>query len=176
MTLTWLVHRTAGLVDRANPGDAYKSLERLRSVWEVIVACALAFGVFVVIALLPTGALRNLWISQDLADTNDDAKRLAESFPTTDVLLYGAFFALLVAVLVLPMLLRWRAAARHVVESLYPIDRMYLADDKQVKGRTELESKLNLDVALIRNPLAVLSILTPLLTAALAAFLPEIGK
>ncbi|HSV40296.1 MAG TPA: hypothetical protein VLI04_16160 [Nocardioidaceae bacterium] len=176
VALTWLVHRSTGLVRPASDDDVDQGITRLLVVWDAIMACALAFAVFVVIALLPTGALRNLWISQDLADTDDDAKKLAESFPTTDVLLYGAFFALLVAVLVIPMLLSWRAAARRLVDRAYPINKANSADKTQVENRSQLESVLNLDVTLIRNPLAVLSILTPLVTATLAAFLPELGK
>jgi hypothetical protein len=42
-------------------------------------------------------------------------------------------------------------------------------------GRERLEGYLHLDVGLLRNPLIGMSILTPLITAALAAFIPQLG-
>ena len=43
------------------------------------------------------------------------------------------------------------------------------------ESRARLESLLGLDVTLIRNPLTLLTVLTPLVTSLLAAFLPELG-
>ena len=51
------------------------------------------------------------------------------------------------------------------------------AADKAAQGiRDSLEGMLNLSSGSLRNPLTVLTIATPLVTAALTAFVPEIGK
>jgi len=42
-------------------------------------------------------------------------------------------------------------------------------------ARARLEKLLHLDVPLLRNPLTALSVFTPLVTAALAAFIPQLG-
>jgi len=160
------------------PPDEDAKIDDLLSIWDHIVSVALAFAVLVVVALVPTGALRNLWLSQKVAeeDDKDAAEQLAAMFPSSDVLVYGAFFGLLIIVLVIPLLLSWRATARNIVDQAQPRHLKTAATPGDFTARGNLESMLNLDVSFLRNPLAVLSILTPLVTATLAAFLPELGK
>lgn len=42
-------------------------------------------------------------------------------------------------------------------------------------AKARLEKLLHLDVPLLRNPLTALSVFVPLVTAALAAFIPQLG-
>jgi hypothetical protein len=39
--------------------------------WDAITHCVLAFALFVVIALIPTGAQRSLWLTKGKAVEND---------------------------------------------------------------------------------------------------------
>jgi hypothetical protein len=44
-----------------------------------------------------------------------------------------------------------------------------------VTAKARLEKLLHLDVPLLRNPLTALSVFVPFVTAALAAFIPQLG-
>ena len=191
VALTWLCHKAVhpywvephalrmDLQDRdKSPREVTKTdadIAALQQIWSQIVGIALAFATLVAISLIPTGALRNLWLSLNV-DDKDATKRLEESFTTTDVLLYGAMWALVAALVVIPLVASWRSTAQSVVDAAYPPNATTAAD-KDAKGiRESLESMLNLSSGILRNPLTVLTIATPLVTAALAAFVPEFGK
>ena len=158
----------------------------LQQIWGQIVSVALAFSVLVAVSIIPTGALRNLWLSQDLRAQDKIAKhlklpgplpseRLEASFPSTDVLLYGAMWAFVAGVVVIPLVFSWRVAAQSVVDEIYPANSQTANQPDMVTARAALESMLNLSSGILRNPLTVLTIATPLVTAALAAFVPEIS-
>jgi len=181
---------TATATASASPGDLI-ALRQLKATWEVIVAVALAFAGFVAAAIVPTGALRNLWLSQtppvpvdgqpwELAMWDKQVEQLQPNleatFPASDVLSYGAFFGLLSAVLVIPLVMAWRSSAKKLVADTYPCPAGDPAEEKCIASRGRLEADLNLSTTVLRNPLTVLTILTPLVTAALAAFLPQIGS
>ena len=135
VALTWLAHQVtrpywakAAAEKQAPqiptpPERANEKVKSLLTVWEHITLIALAFAVFVGIAIIPSGVLRNLWLSQTGGGSN--AKALEASFPAADVLAYGAFFGLLVGVLVIPLVASWRAAAKQVVDEIYSADPGY---------------------------------------------------
>ncbi|RZT16832.1 hypothetical protein EV649_4365 [Kribbella sp. VKM Ac-2569] len=70
----------------------------------------------------------------------------------------------------------WRSCAREIVDHAYPLPPDGQPTEEWVARRARLEVLLHLDVSLLRNPLTALTILSPLLTGALAAFIPELGK
>jgi hypothetical protein len=197
LALTWLCHkavhpyRISRHALRETVQDANKSsrsltdtnddIAALQQIWSQIVAIALALAVLVAVSLIPTGALRNLWLSKDVKGATDEEtkaimKRLEESFTTTDVLLYGAMWALVAAVVVIPLVASWRASAQSVIDAAYPPDTTTATNTVALTTRQSLESMLNLSSGILRNPLTVLTVATPLVTAALAAFVPEIGS
>ena len=100
----------------------------------------------------------------------------AGEFPAVNVLYYGALFAVLLSVLAVPLAASWRSYARVLVDhaNLLPPDGQ--PTEEWVASRARLEALLHLDVSLLRNPLIALTILSPLLTGVLAAFIPELGK
>jgi hypothetical protein len=146
----------------------------LQQIWSQIVGIALAFATLVAISLVPTGALRNLWLSQEVQGKTA-TQQLQDSFTSTDVLLYGAMWALVAALVVIPLVASWRSTAQSVVDAAYPPNATTAADEAAKGTRDSLEAMLNLSSGILRNPLTVLTIATPLVTAALAAFVPEIG-
>lgn len=136
-------------------------------VWDLITHCLLAFGAFVVIALLPTGALRALWLATE---------QEPDKFPATDVLLYGAFFATILGVVALPVLASWRATSWRIVDAKVPLTKLSDVNGIWVEERQRLIEVLHLDQGLLRNPLTIFSVFLPLVTATLAAFLPQLAK
>jgi hypothetical protein len=78
-------------------------------------------------------------------------------------------------VLNVPLVAAWRRCARRAVDQAYPLPLDGQPAEEWVAARTRLEALLHLDVSLLRNPLTALTILSPLLTSALAAFIPQLG-
>lgn len=186
LTLVWLAHRecaelkesTHGLapVDAAAPAgeqqqavDAGRpTVDQLRRLWRLMTACVTAAAIAVVIAILTAGALRTAFTAY--------APGRAGEFPGSTVLLFGALFAVLQAAIGLPLIISWRARARDLVEHLYPFRLGGARADTETADRVRLEALLHLDVALLRNPLAALGILAPLVTSVLAVFVPGLAK
>ncbi len=140
---------------------------RLLLLWRLLTACVTAFAVTVVAAIVNSGALRASFLAAHPA-------RGAE-FPPANVLFYGAFFAVILAVITIPLVATWRSCAFSVVERTWPLPADGQPTDAWFSARAQLEKLLHLDVPLIRNPLTALSIFVPLITAALAAFIPQLG-
>ena len=65
---------------------------------------------------------------------------------------------------------------RCIVDHAYPLPPDGQPTEEWVASRAWLEVLLHPDVSLLRNPLIALTILSPLLTGVLAAFIPELGK
>lgn len=150
---------------------AAETSRQLVDAWDDIVGAAQAFALFVVIAVLPTGALLRLWLAQ--ADEQRSVEDLREVFDAPDVALYGAMYGLVIIAIVIPLVAAWRRSARAYVEQRYPITESLPKDWHE--DRAKLEHLLGLDVTLIRNPLTALSVLTPLLTSIVATYVPSVG-
>jgi hypothetical protein len=140
---------------------------RLLLLWKLLTTCVTAFAVAVVAAIVNSGALRASFL-------NAHPARSAE-FPPSNVLFYGAFFAVILSVITIPLVAAWRACATTAVERTCPLPPDGQPTDDWVSARARLEKLLHLDVPLLRNPLTALSIFVPLITAALAAFIPQLG-
>lgn len=152
--------------------DAISTAE-LRKLWDFLNAIVFAFAVFVVLALITTGALRAAYFAGPKDPAQD---KQGPEFPSTDVLTYGAYFAILLTAIALPMVLAYRAAARRKVAQSVNLD-VGLAELKNTKeGLDALEGLLHLDVGVLRSPVTSLAVFTPLITAALAAYVPALAS
>jgi hypothetical protein len=130
----------------------------------------LAYNIFylaVVAAIVNSGALRASFLNAHPARSAD--------FPPSNVLFYGAFFAVILSVITIPLVAAWRSCATTAVERTCPLPPDGQPTDDWVSARERLEKLLHLDVPLLRNPLTALSIFVSLITAALAAFIPQLG-
>jgi hypothetical protein len=75
---------------------------------------------------------------------------------------------------VLPLVAAWRSCARAHIDNLHkPVDEKITSH--WYEDRTVHEKLLGVDVALIRNPLTALTVLTPLLTSLVATYLPSVA-
>lgn len=167
----WLIHLAVrdtkqdmlgGGLDVAKP-----KLEGLSELWRQISAAVVAFAAFVGIALLPTGALRSA----------AKAHQIYSAEPTqTTVLLYGAFFAVALTAVTLPLIGSWRTAGRILVDKVEPVASTDDLTEERVERRATLQAYLGLDKGILRSPLTAVSVLTPLITAVLATFIPELAS
>jgi hypothetical protein len=167
LVLVWLVQdRLAAYAKESDP----PSTAELRSLWNSLYAIVLAFAVFVVLALVTAGAVRLAYFA---GAKDPAANKQGPEFPASDVLLYGAFFAILLSAIALPMVAAYRAAAVRRLRFCHPIEDPL---DHSDKDATEWqESLLHLDIGLLKSPITALTVFTPLITAALAAYLPGLA-
>ncbi len=135
--------------------------------WRLLVTCVTAFAIAVVAAIVNSGALRASFLQAHPG-------RGAE-FPPANVLFYGAFFAIVLSVITIPLVTAWRSCAFAMVDRTHPLPADGQPTEEWMSARTRLEKLLHLDVPLLRNPLTALSIFVPLITATLAAFIPQLG-
>ena len=166
--------------DASNTG--LLSFEQLTRLWSVLVSVVGAFALGVTGALFTSGALRFAFLEAhpecnpgyDPATGVPPNLRCVNDFPAINVLLYGAVFALLGLAVALPLVWAWRSQAKAWVAATLG-DPEDVPTEDWVAKRDRLEGLLNLDTPILRNPLTVLSVLTPLATSLLAAFLPQLG-
>ena len=177
LALVWLAHAechdledglTSAVKDPPAPHHSLAAVNaRLLLLWRLLTACVTTFAVTVVAAIVNSGALRASFLAAHPARSSQ--------FPPANVLFYGAFFAVILAVITIPLVATWRACAFSVVERTCPLPADGRPTEAWFSARAQLEKLLHLDVPLIRNPLTALSIFVPLITAALAAFVPQLG-
>lgn len=169
VTIVWLAHEECLRLRVAMPGRSLAdNVKHLLRLWRLLVTCIAAFAVGVVAALITSGALR---ATQLAAHPGDE-----DRFPATNVLFYGAFFAVMLTMLALPMVLAWRARARELVSAARPLPDDGIPTEAWTDDRDRLEKTLHLDTGLFANPLTALTIFTPLITSLLAAFIPQLGS
>lgn len=189
VVLVWLAHDTCHLLrrqietlpalalkpevpstdpsDRGKPQPHREVISRLLRVWDLLGLCVGAFAIGVVAAIVTASSLRAA-----LLEAQPDR---AHEFPAVNVLYYGILFAALASVLNLPLVAAWRRSARSMVDRTYPLPPDGQPTDEWLAARARLEALLHLDVSLLRNPLTALTVLSPLLTSSLAAFIPQVG-
>lgn len=140
-------------------GSAFHAL---RNTWPRVERCTGAMTVILTAGVLATGALRVALVEGGAKDVPDEAQVVA----------YGLFFAVLVAVVVVPLLLAYRRRARQYLQVHYP------ATDPptNTEEAAEVGELLYLSRGPFRDPWALLGILAPAVTGVLAAYLPGVGN
>lgn len=136
-------------------------------VWSTIERCALALAVVVSMAVLDSGALRIALVGSGRLDP-----RL---FPPLVVLLYGAFFAAVLLIAVLPLVLAWRALAVALVDRALGEPLCGVPGEAWLALRGRFESHLRVDATILRRPITALSLLSPLVLALVTAFVPRLS-
>ena len=158
LAIVWLAHATVLGVDVENR-DAVAVTDQLVRLWRLVVSVVSAFTAVVVVAILCSGALRTAFLFAH-PDREDD-------FPPQGVLLYGAVFAILLALITVPLVASWRSRALRLVEVVAPAPS---------PERAALEARLQLNLPILRNPLTALNVFAPVVTSVLAAFVPQLGR
>jgi hypothetical protein len=173
--MVWLAHERvrelAGHIDAiAPPRDGgldgpgiSVAVRSTMDAWRAIERCALALVVST--AALMSGALRTA-----LLDNNVVEKAV---FPTSAVLAYGAFFAIVIAIAIVPLVVTWRDQAVSLVDHALGEPITGVPDQMWLDTRSRLEARLHIDVPVLRRPITALSVLAPFGTALLTAFLPS---
>jgi len=148
----------------ADPDAVSAVAGQLRSTWQTLESAAVAFGVLLSSAVLDTGMLRLAALSS--GDTT------AERAPVVLVLLYGAFFALVAALLFGPVAFRWRRQALALVDRVLGDPPTGLPSEEYLATRDRFLTHLGVRTGVMRTPVTALSVLAPLGTALLTSLVP----
>lgn len=119
--------------------------------------------VLVLAALFMSGALRAALITWQPS---------SDVLPASAVLLYGAFFAGVLGLAVIPLLRAWRNTAKVFIDRVVPPSVATTAEADSARAR--LVSLLDLNGSLFRSPIALSSVLAPVATSLLAVFIPKV--
>lgn len=95
--------------------------------------------------------------------------------PAVVLLLYGAFFAVLLALISVPTYIAVQARARKLIDTLYPVPHNGRPSAEWYAARSGLESLLQLRAGTGQRFAAVLGILAPLIISIISAFIPTSG-
>lgn len=121
----------------------------------------------VVLAVVTSAALRQALLAH------------GRDLPPITLLLYGAYFSALIAVLFVPSYLAQQEAARTVVDKLVPIsDTTFpkFPEHGWFERQSDLQAFLGLDVSVVGAFSAAFAVLTPVASAALATYLQDSGR
>lgn len=141
-----------------------ESFITLRATWPRLERCTAAMAVVLTSGVLCIGALRVALLQEGASAGKVPGEQ--------QVLMYGVFFAVFVAVVVVPLMLAFRQRARDYMEAYYPAtDPPPNTDDA-----SKVSDLLFLARGPLRDPWALLGILTPVATGALAAYLPGLTR
>jgi hypothetical protein len=149
----------------ADPPDLAAAMADLLAVWRVIERGGLALSLIVSTSAFNTGALRLAVIGAGVTEPDD--------FPPVYVLGHGAFFTAVLVAILLPLVLAWRARALALVERTLPLPASGLLDEDGLAARSRMEAQLQVSARFLRNPIALLSVLSPLVTALVTALVPS---
>jgi len=140
-------------------------LARLLDVRGDLAAAVGRLLVLVLGAVLLSGALHAALVPEQMSEAD---------FPSSAVLVYGAFFTVALSLAVLPLMLSWRRTATALLHHAYPRSVAGTADDAAAKAR--MLAVLDLEGSLFRPPVALSALAAPLVTSFLAVFIPQIGS
>ncbi|MFC9430908.1 hypothetical protein [Streptomyces sp. NPDC056987] len=170
----WLAQEKTGRAARetlpdgtADPSAVAGAVSGVLTVWRVIERSALALSLTVSTSVLTTGALRLALIGSGAVEP--------DGFPPYFVLGYGALIAALLVAVLLPLVLAWRAWAVSLVERTLPPPDSGLLDEELIASRARMEEQLHIDARFVRNPIALLSVLSPFATAVITTLIPSGG-
>ncbi|MFJ9818636.1 hypothetical protein ACIRU3_25940 [Streptomyces sp. NPDC101151] len=151
----------------ADPTAIATAVTDVLTMWRTIERSGLAPSLIVSTSAFNTGALRLALIGSGAVEPDD--------FPPVFVLGYGAFFAAVLVAILLPLVLTWRTWAFALVERALPAPDSGLLGEDLIAARTRMEAQLHIDGRFLRNPLAILSVLSPFATALVTTLVPSGG-
>ncbi|WP_157851728.1 hypothetical protein [Streptomyces monomycini] len=143
------------------------ALRELHRGWRDAVRFLTGGSLIISTAVVDAGALRNALLAYGVP---------AKSFPASSVLLYGAFFSVMFALVFLPVVVLWRSVAGRLVEATVRIPEADELTEDWIERRARLVAFLRLDVSLPKVLAPAFGILAPLATGVVSLFLPGGGR
>jgi hypothetical protein len=159
-------------LERAPTGGTAKDIEHYLTLRTLLQRVLGVEGAIVGAAVLSAGALRNAVVAYNQIHTKYESVPDPSKFPREFVLIYGAFFTLLLAMLYVPVYFRLldvgRENVKNACEDADPRSEAWLA---AYEKRKKLEEYLQLEVTTSAGFRSGVAILTPLASALVALLL-----
>jgi MFS family permease len=155
----WLINPAAEKAYAGETGssDSYyqfiESYKSFRSDLQLYLAIA---GILISMVVLSTEALRNALI--DFQPANEDI------FSASMAIVYGLYFALVLALIYVPTFLQLQKLGRNFIDKIYPVKSLVEYGEKKDR-RDQVEELLNLKIGVFANLRSGLFILAPLVTS-----------
>jgi hypothetical protein len=150
-------------------GDVIRALLRARTDLKRFL-----FGAAVLITgtVLMIGGLQNALNAYYNATINSiDGPANVVDISTTDLVLLGAFFAALLALVFIPAYLAWQEQATEIRDKLYEIPDNGRPSKEWYEDRSNLETLLEIRTGIFAKTLAALGILAPFIVSIVSSFL-----
>jgi hypothetical protein len=169
----WRIHTAVGEEPREGDPTAEQlaKLLRLRQLLNRLLGVQ---GAVIGAALLSTGALRNAIVDWNkyVADAHDPKLQTVPDFPYVYVLVYGAFFSALLALIYAPTLSRLQLLGRSVRDRAAELPAPTAPSfSSRLQRRKDLEDLLELNLSGSGSFRASVAILTPLVTSVVGLLL-----
>jgi hypothetical protein len=150
-------------VDTSTDAAARAGLDTLVSQRRDLVLFLGVSAFVVVVAVVATAALRRALIAYDKRD----------DYPASSLLLYGAYFSVLISFLFVPAYLAVQEGGHRVVKALAPVSDTEFPDHSWFERRSDLAELLGLGVSVAGVFAAAFAVLTPVASSALATYLQK---
>jgi hypothetical protein len=108
------------------------------------------------------------------ADINENSVNNAAVIPVGGIILYGIFYALLLAFVLVPAYTAWQARVARFRDRLYPIPENEPLSKDWYEARSNLEDLLGMHLGSTSRFLAAAGILAPLIVSIITAIIPAV--
>lgn len=139
------------------------SLHELDAVWQAIERSSISLGLILSTLVINTALMRNVSIA---------SRAPASSFSSWEVIGYGVFFMVILAVILLPVLAGWRDGGFDIVAHAVPDAIDGIPTQDEAASRERLVVRLGIDRSYVRRPIAIFGLLSPFITAFITALIP----
>jgi hypothetical protein len=166
----WIIRFRVGELARREAIQSDEGAARIGELLALRRMAATALSILAAIislTVINTGQLRHSYLAAGALQP--------EEWPIAGVILYGAFFAGLLALLYVPVHLRWRDSAEALREALYPIPSHGRPDAEWSEGRKRLSDLLLLDMGVPGVLGTIFTVGSPLLISLLGYLVPASG-
>ncbi|MGW9184544.1 hypothetical protein [Agromyces sp. NPDC055661] len=145
-------------------GGVRPAISELDNVWQAIERSSLAIGLLLSTAVIDTAFLRSARIASGASE---------DEFPPWTVVGYGAFFAIILVLILTPVLVRWRNDGMRLVERAVGEPRTGVPSESQDAARSRLRARVGIDRPGILRPVTLLGVLAPFLTGFFTSLIPS---
>ena len=147
-------------------GESMRELIRMRSDLRKFLICTTLVVAGIILSI---GALRN-----SLNAYYDMVYGEVPGLTSAGILVFGAVYAGLLAVISIPAYVSWRASAQALRDTLYPIPRDGRPSKEWYQGRSNLEILLEMRVGTGQRFAVLAGIASPIIISIISVFIPTI--